>query len=69
MQWNHPNMPWDTTELWVADIGADGNLTQQRRVRFCAVQGCDSREWPFWSHDRMLVCARRVSYPCAPTHI
>lgn len=32
LSWNHPNMPWDGTELWLADIGDDGRLHEARRV-------------------------------------
>ncbi|HEY9650102.1 MAG TPA: S9 family peptidase, partial [Coleofasciculaceae cyanobacterium] len=26
LSWNHPNMPWDGTQLWVASIQEDGSL-------------------------------------------
>ena len=27
LEWHHPQMPWDGTELWVAPTAADGGLT------------------------------------------
>lgn len=30
--WDHPNMPWDDTELWRADVQPDGSLTNNRKV-------------------------------------
>ncbi len=32
LAWNHPNMPWDGTELWLADISTDGSLSNTRKV-------------------------------------
>jgi dipeptidyl aminopeptidase/acylaminoacyl peptidase len=26
LSWDHPRMPWEGTELWVADVAADGSL-------------------------------------------
>jgi dipeptidyl aminopeptidase/acylaminoacyl peptidase len=28
LSWRHPNMPWDGTELWTAEIKEDGRLSQ-----------------------------------------
>lgn len=32
LAWRHPDMPWDATELWLADFGSDGGLQNPRRV-------------------------------------
>ena len=32
LAWNHPDMPWDGTELWLADVLPDGSLINMRRV-------------------------------------
>jgi len=30
--WNHPNMPWDGTELWVGELDRDGHVTSSRKI-------------------------------------
>jgi len=32
LSWNHPNMPWDGTDLWLGAIGADGGVEGARRI-------------------------------------
>lgn len=45
LQWNHPNMPWDGTELWVADVLEDGSLTNQTRVAGSVDESIFQPEW------------------------
>jgi dipeptidyl aminopeptidase/acylaminoacyl peptidase len=32
LTWNHPNMPWTQTELWVGEIMKDGSIGHTKRV-------------------------------------
>ena len=51
LTWNHPNMPWDGTELWVADVQPDGTLERAR----CVAGGTDESIFqPEWSPDGVL---------------
>src|SRR5262249_54104657 len=51
LTWNHPNMPWDGTELWTAELTADGAPTVLSHV----AGGVDeSICQPQWSPDRQL---------------
>jgi len=49
--WNHPNMPWDSTELWVAEVQPDGSLGQATLV---AGGSQESVVQPSWSPDGVL---------------
>lgn len=51
LTWNHPNMPWDGNELWVAEFGPDGSL---RRPEFVAGGVQESIFQPEWSPDGQL---------------
>jgi len=52
LAWRHPNMPWDTTELWLADIGEDG---LPRNAQMIAGGGEESIVQPEWAPDGTLV--------------
>jgi dipeptidyl aminopeptidase/acylaminoacyl peptidase len=48
VQWNHPAMPWDATELWVAGLAADEHdvdLTAPARVAGGAGEAVTQPEW------------------------
>jgi dipeptidyl aminopeptidase/acylaminoacyl peptidase len=51
LEWNHPQMPFDGTELWVADLGRDGDVSAARRV---AGGPTESILQPEWSPSGML---------------
>jgi dipeptidyl aminopeptidase/acylaminoacyl peptidase len=52
LEWNHPNMPWDECELWVASAGDDGALTDARKI---AGGDNESIVQPEWAPDGSLV--------------
>lgn len=51
LTWNHPNMPWDGTELWMGNLGTDGSLYDTRLV---AGGSNESIFQPEWSPDGIL---------------
>jgi len=45
LQWQHPNMPWDGTELWVGNLGADGGLREREKVAGGANESIFQPQW------------------------
>ncbi len=45
LTWNHPNMPWDGTELWVASLHADGTPGDGRRIAGGAAESIFQPQW------------------------
>ena len=43
--WNHPNMPWDGTELWVAETRDDGSLGPAERIAGGLEESIFQPEW------------------------
>lgn len=51
LTWNHPNMPWDGTELWIGELRPDGSLGRTERV----AGGVDESIFqPEWSPEGVL---------------
>lgn len=49
--WNHPNMPWDGSELWTGEFSADGSLANSK----CVTGGPrESIFQPEWSSEGAL---------------
>jgi dipeptidyl aminopeptidase/acylaminoacyl peptidase len=51
LTWNHPNLPWDGTELWMGKIGSDGLIGERLKV---AGGSSESIFQPEWSLDGVL---------------
>ena len=45
LTWNHPNMPWDGCELWLADINADGTLHNHNLIAGSVTESVFQPEW------------------------
>ena len=51
LSWNHPSMPWDGTELWIARVELNGSLTHAERI---AGGKEESIFQPSWAPDGRL---------------
>ncbi|MEP7379926.1 MAG: S9 family peptidase [Chloroflexota bacterium] len=52
LSWRHPNMPWDSTEIWLADLDAAGMPVNPRLI---AGGPDESAIQPEWAPDGSLV--------------
>jgi len=51
LTWNHPNMPWDGSELWVGELTPDGSI---RNAELIAGGANESIFQPEWSPEGIL---------------
>lgn len=54
LEWNHPDMPWDRTQLRVANVRDDGTLTEAKTVAGGVGGAGESIFQPEWSPDGVL---------------
>ena len=78
LTWSHPNMPWDSTQLHVADVDASGHVLNPRVVMGGDEVSVLSPEW--LNDDERIVCISdssgwynpwivHVSGACPPSHL
>ena len=51
LAWNHPDMPWDGTELWTDELDATGRITEYRKIGGGREESVFQ---PAWSPDGVL---------------
>jgi dipeptidyl aminopeptidase/acylaminoacyl peptidase len=73
--WNHPNMPWDGTELWLAEFAGDGALANQRLIAGGPKESVVQPEWSpsgdlYFVSDRSgwWNIYRQTTSGCVPVH-
>ena len=47
LTWNHPNMPWDGTELWLGRLNADGSIIEKQKIAGGDHESICQPEWSF----------------------
>ncbi len=45
LTWNHPNMPWDGTELWVGKLDESGNIKEAEKIAGGIAESIFQPEW------------------------
>ena len=61
VQWNHPNMPWDECELWIAELTLDNDAVEfSNASRVDLAQGASICQLIFSYNDRLFFS---VDYP------
>ena len=63
LAWDHPNMPWDSTQLWVGLLEEAGGVLQLRGARREAGLGGESLVQPEWGrHATLYVSSDRSDW-------
>ena len=47
LTWNHPNMPWDGTELWLGRLNAHGSIIEKQKIAGGDHESICQPEWSF----------------------
>ncbi|ELR99405.1 S9 family peptidase [Gloeocapsa sp. PCC 73106] len=45
LSWNHPNMPWDHTELWLGNLNREGNFQDLHKIAGNTTESICQPEW------------------------
>ncbi|CAJ0953688.1 unnamed protein product, partial [Mesorhabditis belari] len=62
MQWNHNNMPWDETSIFVAEITSDGFVQNKREILSGVGKNINYMQ-PSWSDDgKLYVLSDKTNY-------